>query len=241
MRGDRGLTPKSIANFIYVLGLSGKDALYFEVLVMFNQARGWDLKQRQLERIVEMRLSLNSQDLRVIRTKAEMDLASSWYTIPILVMLDLEGFKDDPAWIAKTLGGGVTEVQVLAALDALLIHGIVVRQGGRLVASHSRLEFDLTASKVRSATLPSPEYHQEMSQRAAAATQALPMSELASALCTVSAAPEDLPLIRERLVETVSELIALLHKRPGPKQLYQLSMTFFPLLTPKAKKRKISR
>lgn len=242
MRGERNLTSVSMRQFLSILQFEEKEALYFEILVMFNQFKGWELKQRQLERIVEMRLSLNTSDVRMLRAKTEANLYSTWYGLPIFVMLEFPDFKSDPAWISKKLGAKVSEAEVRRVIDDLMVAGLVEYRDGRLTKLHSRIDMDASLLQYLPENRPPPIYFSEMSKKAADA-YSLPRSEFAGAAGTMMANKADLPLVRERLNEAVSEINAFLDKSSGSRELYQIAMTFFPLGAPitETQKKKIKR
>lgn len=239
MRGERNLTSISVRQFVSILGLTEQEASYFEILVMFNQAKGWGFKQRQLERILEMRLALDDADRRLVTSKAELELFSSWYSIPILVILEFEDFKADASWISKKLGAPVTNEQIRSTLDRLLILGLATIKDGKFAKRHSRLDFDSSVLQHIDRDKPAPDYFAVMSERATFAYD-LPAAEISGGGATLMANKDDLPLVRQRISETLVELNALLDKRPGPKELYQMSATFFPLARSEARKPKKS-
>lgn len=228
MRGERNLTTVSTKQFVSLLGLGGEEALYFETLVLFNQAKGWDLKGRHIRRIVEMRLALDSSDLRLLKAREHLNLYSTWYVIPILVLTEHSDFKTEPSWISSKLGAKVSEVEIRSALDLLLVAGLLEHRKNGFVRTVSRTEMDVSILEHMSQNAPPPGYFAEMSERAAAAHR-LPRSEVVGAAGTVMATKEDLNFVRLRLNEAITEINALLNRRTGEKELYQISAAFFPL------------
>lgn len=229
MRGERNLTASSLKQFVSVLQLEGQAALYFELLVLFNQARKWEFKQRHLQRIVEMHQTLDPANFRKLTNKTELSLYSTWYTIPILVMVELEDFKSDPVWIGKKLGGKVSVAEVRSAIDELLVARFLTLNDGRLSKLHVHTDMDESMQEHMTEEQLPPTYFAEMSRRAADASR-LPRSLATGSAGTVMARKQDIPWVRQKLHEAITEICSLLDKHPGPKEVFQVSATFFPLL-----------
>ena len=138
MRGERNLSTESVRAFTKGLSLIGREALYFEKLVFFNQSKKSDDRAHyfsQLQSIVG-----DSGNAVVSLVGGYAEYLSKWYIVVIREMVSLKDFNESPDWIAKKLRGMITAKQAEAALQVLLSLGMIERTEHGLKAKDSKLE-----------------------------------------------------------------------------------------------------
>lgn len=126
IRGDRNLSPTTCRSFIRALGIRGKEAIYFENLVWFNQSKNSDDRAYYFDKLSAVNSGGKEPEL-VTKLKNYAPLFSHWYVVAIKQLIELEDFIDDPKWIAEKLKNKITKRQAESALNLLFDAGMVSR------------------------------------------------------------------------------------------------------------------
>ncbi|MFP4417319.1 MAG: TIGR02147 family protein [Fibrobacterota bacterium] len=122
LKGRRNLTPSLIARFAKAMKLSKKEEEYFECLVLFNQARTLDEKNRYYERM----LQTSPLDMEVI-DKDCYEFYTHWWHSAIRELLYYYNFKDDYARLARKLDPPIRPEQAKKAIATLEKLGMIER------------------------------------------------------------------------------------------------------------------
>jgi uncharacterized protein (TIGR02147 family) len=157
IRGERNLGYEAIRGFSRAVNISGSEALYFEKLVLFNQAKtGNDRRQYFTELLAASRpdASGKSGSAKAFELLSQINdhasYLSHWYVVAIREMIELADFREDPEWIAARLKNRVGAKQVKQAIELLLKIGLIARErvgeaereGSRLVIRHPVIDID---------------------------------------------------------------------------------------------------
>jgi uncharacterized protein (TIGR02147 family) len=194
IRGERNLSPDSIRGFIRALGLKRREALYFEKLVLFNQAKDSEDRAYYFEQLC----SLSQGTSRNLITQIQNHAAylSHWYIAAIREMVALEDFRADAEWISKKLKKKISKKEAQEAWDLLLKIGMVKEEDGKYVIVQP--DIDLDPGTIDFAIR---NYHKEYLDRAKDAIDGEPIDERELSSLTLSVSDEDLVLLRERIKE----------------------------------------
>lgn len=144
IRGQRNLSATSIRAFCRALGLKGKEATYFEKLVLFNQARNPDDQAYYFEQLM---LVSKKGKAPLVWTHNCSSYLSHWYVVAIREMVAVKGFRADPDWIVTKLKKRITRKQAEEAWNLLLALNLVSENAanGRWQIVHPLLEIDTTS------------------------------------------------------------------------------------------------
>lgn len=135
LAGKKKLMPDRVGDFTAICGLTPNEATAFCTRFGFESA----------PRLVKPPVGPR------IPVKANNHLLSNWLHLYIKDMCRLKSFADDPAVIAKQLGGLASEAQVKRSLQFLLHHGYLKRnQKGALVENEG---FTETTEEIPSADI----------------------------------------------------------------------------------------
>jgi uncharacterized protein (TIGR02147 family) len=127
--GRRALTAERTEDFARVLGLEGDEAEYFRLLVRFGQAATPAERERAHAEMAVLRGRIEAPEIDSARF-----LYLSGRLYPALHDLaKCVGFRAEPAWVARALD--CTEDEAAQALELLLQHRFLVRDGDRVVAA----------------------------------------------------------------------------------------------------------
>jgi uncharacterized protein (TIGR02147 family) len=142
IRGQRNLSATSIRSFCRALNLKGKEATYFEKLVLFNQARNPDDQSYFFEQLLQVSKAKGKAPL--VWTHNCSSYLSHWYVVAIREMVALKGFSPDPEWLVAKLKKRITRKQAEEAWTLLQALGLVTQspQTGRWQIVHPVLEID---------------------------------------------------------------------------------------------------
>lgn len=114
--GKRNLTSQMSERFSKALGLKSKEKLYFQNLVLFNQAKTLSEKQQYY-------LTLRSMSPRVkesVLNADQFDFFVNWYTPVIRELICANDFRDDYQAIAAACKPPIQPADVKAAIALLL-------------------------------------------------------------------------------------------------------------------------
>jgi uncharacterized protein (TIGR02147 family) len=201
-RGERNLSHLSIRAFSRALGLKGKEANYFEKLVLFNQSTKSDDKAYYLEQLA----GIAQGNGRVLLTKLQnySQYMSHWYVVAIRELVAVGDFKPDPDWISQRLKRKISRKQAEEALKLLLTLGLIEVDGatGQHKIVHPSLDIEL--GKVDFALR---NFHREFLERAKEAVDGESLDERELSSVTMAVSEEDLVLLREKVREFRKQLI----------------------------------
>lgn len=221
MDGDRGITEAMAARFATALGLKQEAATYFCDLVRFKQAKTVAERSKLLQKLT------GHQRYREIRPldAAHAAYHSNWYLPAVRELAARRDFREDPAWIARTLWPSITFEQAERAVETLLELGLLVRDAqGDLRQGDALLS---TGAEV--ASLNVARFHQAMLERASAAIETVPAEERDISSLTLCLGADGIRRLKERLRAFRRELLELSAIEADPKQVVQLSLALFPL------------
>ncbi|MBK9576989.1 MAG: TIGR02147 family protein [Fibrobacterota bacterium] len=117
LSGDVNLTPSGALKLAEIFRLSNRETRYFELLVLYDQARSHEERMLFLDRIVASR-NLGVPELETSKTAFCRD----WRAVAVLQALDLIEHRDDHALLGRMLTPKVEAAEVgriLALLDEL--------------------------------------------------------------------------------------------------------------------------
>jgi uncharacterized protein (TIGR02147 family) len=141
IEGKRSLTPHTLRRFIEAMDMKGREALYFENLVYFNQSKTAKDRDYYFHRL-SASTSAKGPAKPIELLKSQYDYFSNWYYPAIREVVALGDFKEDPAWIAAKLKNKITRKNAADALAALIRIGMVVRTAsGKLVQSEPAVTY----------------------------------------------------------------------------------------------------
>jgi uncharacterized protein (TIGR02147 family) len=219
--GSRNLSQELAGRFAQTLGLEDDARRYFLELVRMNQARSPEVRHEARARLAGHR--------RLRRTRLleahQATYHSTWYLPAIRELVVSRSFRDDAAWIARTLQPSITASEAVEALDTLLALGLLVRdaegalrQGEVLLSTGPE-----TAGRHVAA------YHRTMMQLAAGALDCIPAAQRDISALTLCLGRDGLRRVKERIQRFRRELLELSAMEERPDQVVQVNFQLFPL------------
>lgn len=152
-------------------------------------------------------------------------LISDWYHYAIIELIKVKDFKTDNAWIAEALSISKSEANI--AIERLIrLHLIEVDASGNLIDTStgysSNISENLTSNGSR-------ELQKQILGQAIDALENIPLKLRNQTSMTMAIDPASVPEAIKRIAKFRRELCEYLESQGTPKQIYQLSVSLFPV------------
>ncbi|MBD3322544.1 MAG: TIGR02147 family protein [Chitinivibrionales bacterium] len=103
IKGKRSLSKTGIFKISQAIKLNHYESEYFENLVAFNQAKNLKEKNYYYERMNQVKCYGKGVGNAKETRKNQYEFYSNWYLSVIRSLIDMHEFKDDYAWLAKSV------------------------------------------------------------------------------------------------------------------------------------------
>ena len=224
MEGERNLSERSIAQVAGAFDLNDREREFFAALVRFNQAKGLEEKEALYQE-----LKLRRPDLSLKRLEhSQFDYLKDWHTVAIREMVALEGFREDPDWIAQRLGQRVSPAQVKRSLKLLDRLGLLGRDAkNRLIPNQAPL-----SSGDEVSSLAAYSFHQGMLDQAKRALRETPTEQRDISSVTLAVSAETLKKVKRKIQAFRKEILAMSQGNGKAEAIYQMNIQLFNLSEP---------
>jgi uncharacterized protein (TIGR02147 family) len=225
LKGERHLDPELVAEVCRFLGLDDEESAYLTALVEFHNRSP---KARQAAWATIHAIQRLQSPARLTEDAAQ--LYASWYTAAIAELARCDGFRADPAWIARTLHPPITALQAEEALTRLVRLGILVpddagslRQSGEQTVSPS----ELPSGPISQALV---HFHDDILQLAGQAIRAARHNERHYAGVVLAIPEQQYQDVLAKLREIEWQIVQAASEAKGlPNRLYIASLQLFPV------------
>ncbi len=217
----RNISADAIERFTKALKLDVKEARYFRLLVLMNQAATPE------ERDYFMRQLLKTKGVRHAKplSEAQYDYYSQWYHIPLRELVARSDFKNDPKWIADQFTPPLSEKEVREGLVTLKKLGLVSKTSdGQFVQSSNAVTTGDDVTNVAVAN-----YHRQMIQMGSEALERFKASERDVSSLTMGMSKATAAKVRKMIREFRKEIIAVVGEDKEVEDIVQFNMQLFPL------------
>jgi len=222
LKGQRNLSPQSIAKFATAFKMNKKEASYFEALVFFNQATDTNEKEHYFEKLITIKPL--HQISKIAREQYEY-LINRHYVV-IREMTAMKDFREDLEWIGEKLNPPAKPKEVERAIEVLLKLKLLRRdESGKLIHTRTALE---TAPDVLSLEIYN--YHRTMLNEAMECMLNTPYQDRDFSAMTIPVAKNQIGAIQDILSKARAEIISLISR--GKKEfdeVYQVNVHLYPL------------
>lgn len=203
------------------LGLSGRSAEYYSLLIAYSRERGAKSKRE----ILEKALSLRDVERRQLEEDQLVSYFWNWWVMAIRSLLEVTDGNCHPAELSRRLSPSVPESEVEASLKILKELGLVKQAAsGRLVLAEAHVT---AGEKVKAKAL-----HLFQKQILGLASEALdrfPKEERDISTLTLALDEPTFATVREILRECRRQIQKSVEDAKRPDRVMQISMAFFPL------------
>ena len=220
MDGKRNLSKKTLVKLAAAFAFDKERAAYFENLVFFNQARNLEEMDFYYGKLLR---SAGKSTFRKVEA-SQLSAFRKWYTIAIREMLNLEGFRGNPAWISGRLLPPVQPYEAEEALAMLLETGLIKKTANGYKAADPDIA---TEDEVKSFLVKA--YHAQMLKLAAWAQDEVPVRERDISSVTFAIKESELPNLKKQLQLMRKELRTFAAEPGKADRIVQVNMQMFPL------------
>lgn len=229
IKGKNNIASESISKYTRALKLTKRQSSYFYHLVMYNQSTDELEKSTHLEELSRYRYYLEGMRLSDLQFK----LYSKWYHSAVRELINLDGFIEDPRWIADQLHPSITPAQAAKSLKLLEELQLVYRDtSGKLRQRNAVIS---TPPELRSLSVRN--FNRKMIQLAEGAITSFDPENREISGMTVTLPQElvdelktDIQAFKERILEKIKKCVG------ENTDIYQANFQFFPLLKKRTRK-----
>jgi uncharacterized protein (TIGR02147 family) len=211
-----------------MLGLTGRVAEYFDILVATSRTKNADKKTE----LVEKALALRDVERRKIGD-SELRFLSQWWIPAVRAFLDVSEGKVNTRQIAESITPPITEAQVEEAIELLKELGLVKRlSSGRLklTDSHLTVSGPEKAKAVRA-------FQKQALHLASEALENFPVDQRDISTLTVAVDSTCYEDLREMLQEFRRLVQKRVEESSSPDRVMQMSLAFYPVAPAKGKEK----
>jgi len=220
LQKDLHLPARCLPRALEFLGLTGRSADYFQMLIAYARERNGDARKDILEKALALRdvarRKLVDQELAYYR---------QWWVVAVRSMLEVVEGKVRPAEIAARLSPPVSESDVERALELLLELGLAKKgASGRILLSETHLTAggDGKTEAVRG-------FQRQILTLASESLERFPREQRDLSTITFAVDREAYLEIREMLRECRRQIQKRIEESRHPDRVLQLAMALFPL------------
>jgi uncharacterized protein (TIGR02147 family) len=217
--GDANLSPTATLRLAEIFHLGRNETRYFELLVLFSQARSHEEKAHFLDSIVAWRRG------QVASVEArQVMFCEDWRTVVIRELLDLIEHTGDDKALGKMLRPPATASQVTKALQVLEELGLAKRDENGV---WKKTDAVLSTGELMSVAIDS--FRKETTRLALEAIDRFPREERSLSTLTVTLSQATLERLRDRLRHLRREILEMAREDQGADRVIQINLQAFPL------------
>lgn len=220
LQGKTNMAPETVARFTRFLGLKAREAEYFELLVLFGQAKGHTEKKGYFEKIITFpKTNLKHVD------STQYSFYEKWYYSVIREVLAFHPFQDDYRELARMLEPPIATAEAQKAIKLLEELG--------LIRKNEKGFYEKTDPVITSGydtrSLAVNQFIVETLDLAKVALDNLPREERSLSALTLSLPEEGYAMVEERVRNFRRELLELARNCDDPKRVVQVNFQIFPV------------
>lgn len=199
------------------LGLNSSNKKIFVHLVRMDLATD-PITKSVLKNEIDQIINRNPQ-FKVL-SEDVFNIIADWYYFAILELTTIDGFRSEPAWIARKLGISLVDTKV--AIDRLARSGLLNTE----VTPWKKIEKDYTFGDIPSAAI--RKHHRDTLALAHKALEEQSIDDREFVTASFAMNPAQIKKAKKKIREFNESLMADMQESP-PKSVYKLAIQFFRL------------
>jgi uncharacterized protein (TIGR02147 family) len=222
----RNISSEFIFKFAQVFKLKRAETEYFELLVLFDQAKQHEQKKYYFEKI------LASKKSKIKVTEAQhYEFYSKWYYTAVREVLNFYKFDGNYAELAKKVSPAITPAEAKKAVALLEQLGFIKKSE----LGYYRLVDDIITTGYDAQSLAINNYLTATTELARQAIDRFPRDRRSMSTLTFSCSAEGYAQIDERLKRFRREILELVRSDKDVDRVYHINFHVFPMSTPAPK------
>ncbi|MBU0504516.1 MAG: TIGR02147 family protein [bacterium] len=221
MDGERNLSPEGINKFTKALKLKPKEARYFRILILMNQAATHE------EREFYTRQVLKSKGYKAVKplNKAQYDYYSQWFHIPLRELVVRSDFNSDPSWIAHQFTPPLKETEVKEGIETLLKLGLIEKtKDDSFIQKDSSIT---TGDRVTGQAVKN--YHRSMIVKGAESLDRFGADERDISSLTMGLSSKTVKKLKSMILDFQREVMHVVDQDEEIEEIVQFNFQLFPL------------
>ena len=220
LKGQRSLNPSLSGRLASVLGLQDTERDFFEILVLFGQAKSHSEKNHFLEKILRIRATK-------VHTlgKHQFEYFRTWQYSALRELLNFYPFEGDLQKLSRMLRPPLKVQETKKALQLLIESGLIekqvdgsVRLADKIISSGERIQATLVNN-----------LHVSMAELAIRAIQEMDPMERDFSSLTLSLSPHCLEAVKAKVRKFRKEILEMARQDTDVNGVYQMNFHVFPL------------
>ena len=222
-QGKRPLSPKKIAAFAEVLGLSKRRADYFELMVWYGRAKTDREAQQYFEKLIGF-TGLGGKQIE----RDQYEFYREWYYTAVRELLHVMPFKGDYEGLAAALVPAITPREARKAISLLEALGLIAarKDGGYKLTD----KYLTTGEEWRSFAV--KEFQRQSLDLARNALESTPKEARDISTVSLTINGQAMEKIRERVRRFHQDMLEISEQSGTGDRVYQVNLQVFPLSQP---------
>lgn len=224
VKGERNLSAKTIEQFIKGMELTEKEAIYFRILVAFNQAKTDQEKQHNYALMVSKADFVKEHQLEV----DEYAYLSQWYIPALRELVTILPFDEDYSLLAQSLEPPITTGEAKKGVQLLLRLGFITKDKSGLYKQ--RDSAISTGNNNREMLgLACRSYNSTMLDHAKAALASLEVEKRFATGLTLGITSSSYEAILQEFDAFREKVVSIVERESTSEKVCQMSFQLFPL------------
>jgi len=220
MRGKRKMSTVLTARLSRFLRLKKREAIYFESMVGFMQAKTHEQRNTFFQHMLKLRRDLTTKKIE----EGQYEYFSNWYNPVIRELVTYPDFRGNYTWLANKMHPHITPGQAKASVQLLLRLGLVKRSG-----RHYRQLDPIISTGPEVCSLAVVNFHRAVAFLAASSYDRTPKDEHNITGCTVNLSKETFNHTVTEISEFRRRALAIGDNANKSTRVYQLNVQLFPV------------
>jgi uncharacterized protein (TIGR02147 family) len=224
--GRCNLTLSQVGKIAKIIKLTRAETVYFETLVLLNQAKTLEDQKEYFERL----LALQKAKLKVLTGK-QLSLFSRWHYAVIRELATIVPIYE-PSKISHLIDPPISAAEAEESVENLIALGLMRREPDRRIVPCDSIV--TSGDEVRSFDI--VQFQAAALDKAKKALTACPQEQRDISVLTFTVSDECFAQIKEELRQVRKRILGLVERDDKPDRVYQCSINLFPVTARKGKK-----
>lgn len=219
MQKKRNLSLVSIQKVIKGLGLSHKESLFFENLVLLNQAKTVEEKERYFDKLKQT--GRTSKFYRLNRQ--QFFFYEKWYYPVVRELMALCDWKHDPAILAKKVRPTISVQEAREATTLLIQTGMVIKKEDTYVLAHDFVTSEHVPTYIKKKS------RRDVLMKGVETIDSIAPEEKYVSYATLPMSKKVYDDVREKLDEVRQLILSSVEADQEPDEVYKVVLQMFPV------------
>lgn len=225
MKGEKSLTPASIAKIVAGLQFDESEAAYFEAMVLFCQASNGDERENYKKRMEEITATYRFTQQMLLTRAYQYEVYSHWYYTAIRSLIGMHGFDGNYDALGARLMPPISGEQARQAVDLLERVGLIKKDAkGNWILNNPAIS---TGDKVIQQAFIN--YHKEFIDLAKESITNVPSTERNVSSVTLGISEASYKKIVKCINEFRKKISMIANEDEDGGRVFQMNIQIFPL------------